>query len=61
VTPDLERLVLKCLAKSPDQRPQSAAKLREALEWISTDGWGEEQATKWWSSNSRAIEAASAI
>jgi serine/threonine-protein kinase len=61
VSPELERLVMKCLAKSPDERPQSAAKLREALEWISTDGWGEEQATKWWSSNRRATEAASAI
>lgn len=61
VAPDLERLVLKCLAKSPSDRPQGAAKLREELEWIATDRWGEEQATEWWSSNRRGTEVASAI
>jgi len=60
VVPELERLVLKCLAKSPHDRPQSAAKLRESLEWIATEGWGEEQATQWWSANRAPIEVGAA-
>ena len=32
--PDLEELILKLLAKAPDDRPQSAAEVREALERV---------------------------
>jgi hypothetical protein len=42
---------MKCLAKHPRERPQTAADLREALGWISADAWGEKQAMQWWAAN----------
>jgi serine/threonine protein kinase len=53
VPPDLERLILKCLAKDPMARPQSATQLIQALEFIPTEGWTEDQARRWWDANSR--------
>jgi serine/threonine-protein kinase len=58
VSPELERLIMKCLAKHPNERPQTAAALREALGWISADAWGEKQAEQWWAGNRSAIPPA---
>jgi serine/threonine protein kinase len=48
VAPELERVVLTCLAKRPGERPSSAAELDRMLAEIEIDPWSEEQATHWW-------------
>jgi serine/threonine-protein kinase len=51
VPADLERLVLACLARRPEERPQSAADLNRALAALSIEPWGQEQAIQWWHTN----------
>ena len=48
IPPMLERLIMKCLAKDPSNRPQSASEFSEALSWVPADAWGEKQASEWW-------------
>jgi serine/threonine-protein kinase len=45
----LERLVLACLAKKPEDRPQNARQLAQSLGTIGGTAWGEEEAGRWWS------------
>jgi serine/threonine-protein kinase len=61
IPPSLERLIMKCLAKDPNSRPQSAAELSDALSWVSADAWGEKQASEWWTHNTSAAESALAV
>jgi eukaryotic-like serine/threonine-protein kinase len=49
VPPDLERVILACLAKDPDARPASAEALARALERCAgAGGWTNENAAAWW-------------
>lgn len=49
IPPDLERIILKCLAKSPDDRFDSARALRTALSECQSAGhWTRESAAGWW-------------
>jgi serine/threonine-protein kinase len=45
----LEHLVLACLAKKPQDRPQNARQLAQSLDTIDGMTWGEEEAGRWWS------------
>jgi serine/threonine-protein kinase len=51
VPPELDRLVLACLAKKPGDRPSSAAELTRALGAIDVEPWGQAQAQEWWRVN----------
>lgn len=46
---ELDTVIMQCLEKRPQDRPQSASKLRELLQAISTTGeWSDAIAAKWW-------------
>jgi hypothetical protein len=44
----LEDLVLACLAKKPEERPQNARQLAQSLDAIDAMTWDEEEARRWW-------------
>jgi serine/threonine protein kinase len=49
VSPDLEELLMRCLAKNPDARPANARELDEALSRCQRNGdWTREMSEDWW-------------
>jgi len=50
IPPELERVVLSCLAKDPEKRPRTAADLSQSLARIDIEPWTEAQARDWWKS-----------
>jgi serine/threonine-protein kinase len=52
VPPELEQLVMSCLAKKPEDRPPSAADLDRRLRGLAVDPWTEADAEQWWAAAS---------
>lgn len=50
VPPALEQIVLSCLAKKPDDRPQTAAELDRRLAIADVKLWTDAEARQWWES-----------
>ncbi|MBW2426709.1 MAG: serine/threonine protein kinase [Deltaproteobacteria bacterium] len=51
VSPDLEKLLLECLAKRPEDRPENAGGLLHRLEECEVKGrWTQADARRWWAS-----------
>jgi serine/threonine-protein kinase len=56
VPPDLEAVLLDCLAKEPSRRPESAATLRQRLRSCQDfGGWSEGAAREWWTERSASL------
>ena len=61
VAPDLEAVLLACLAKRPDDRPDSAHDLRERLRACAAAGrWTNARAATWWAVHRRQLRSSGA-
>ncbi|MCA8986929.1 MAG: HDOD domain-containing protein [Planctomycetaceae bacterium] len=55
ISPDLENLLMRCLHKSPAQRPDSAQVLsRELASCVDAQQWSMDKACEWWRKNGSA-------
>jgi serine/threonine-protein kinase len=48
IPPDLEAIVMQCLAKRPDDRPSGATDLARALARCAVPSWSDDDAAAWW-------------
>jgi serine/threonine-protein kinase len=58
VSPELEALLLSCLAKRPEERPPSAEALRERLRSCARAGeWTSARAAQWWATHRERLRS----
>ncbi|MCB9594580.1 MAG: serine/threonine protein kinase [Sandaracinaceae bacterium] len=57
VPSELEAVVLACLEKDPERRPQSAEELRRRVVACGVGAWDGERARAWWRERGAALEA----
>jgi serine/threonine-protein kinase len=61
VSPDLETVLLACLAKRPEDRPASARDLRERLRACAAAGrWTNARAAAWWAAHRHELRSSGA-
>jgi hypothetical protein len=48
ISPQVEQVVLACLDKDPDRRPQDAEQLLQRLQRCTGPEWSEVSARQWW-------------
>ncbi|MFW2389643.1 MAG: serine/threonine-protein kinase [Polyangiales bacterium] len=56
IPPELERLILSCLAKRKDDRPESAQALADALDQLDLPRWTRADAERWWQRYGPSVE-----
>jgi serine/threonine-protein kinase len=58
IPPELDALILECLAKGPDQRPANASALQSRLQAIPVaTPWTRERAERWWSQHAPGLSS----
>ena len=59
IAPDLERIIMGCLSKSPEARPPTAERLDQQLAACAPAGtWSPSEAAAWWKTHLAALETA---